>query len=355
MKNQPGFQRHSLETRLTSETWRLREHQVGLTVVMKHFECNTVHYDCHQMVSLWKVLYFSQIFSSPVETNCGIFLGFSLFPWRWTRQTVNTPSAACQHWLMSDARSLSSVLFCFLNCTLTATHANHLHTCTLCTHVHTRPPTQWQLERHSFGSAPWKEAQRRTERQQPSARTGSLLFNVQSRSTCKVSTPLQLDPEIIASAQVNQRNRGVNGGPAMGRLLSEVRGRDGLFEVNVELSFSLKRNHLSSMIGLNWSNDPFVMKIYNYHLSLNLRNYLPNMHILWKDCNCIFLWCAIRRLLLFGTVTQHKPTFCFPLLTRWGAFQCTNLHVNVFDLHVATYDIIQNTKKEVNPIKKTIE
>lgn len=164
------------------------------------------------------------------------------------------------------------------------------------------PPTQGQLERHSFGSAPWEEAQRRTERQQPSARTGSLLFNVQSRSTCKVSTPLQLDPEIIASAQVNQRNRGVNRGPAVGRLLSEVRGRDDLFEANVEVGFSLKRNHLSTMIGPNRSNDPFVMKIYNYNLSLNLRNYLPNMHILWKDCKsfcfCIFGDCCYLELWL---------------------------------------------------------
>lgn len=39
------------------------------------------------------------------------------------------------------------------------------------------------------------------------------------------------------------------------------------------------------MIGLNWSSDPFVTKIYNYSLSLNtipyydLRNYLPNMFL----------------------------------------------------------------------------
>lgn len=48
------------------------------------------------------------------------------------------------------------------------------------------------------------------------------------------------------------------------------------------------------MIGLNWSNDPFVMKMYNYNLSLNLRNYLCNVHILWKDCKkFLFLYISV--------------------------------------------------------------
>ncbi len=71
---------------------------------------------------------------------------------------VNTPSATCQLWLMSNARSGSPSSI--LSVPQTHTNCNHcrplayIHSSP---HTYTPPATHRQLGRHSPGSAPWEE------------------------------------------------------------------------------------------------------------------------------------------------------------------------------------------------------
>lgn len=115
---------------------------MGLTVVMKHFECNTVHYDCHQMVSPWKVLYFSQIFFFSCRDQLWHLFGILFIP-----AEMNTSD--CQHPIsrlsaLTDVRR-SLPLFCSLlfhklhaNCNtckpLAYMHSLHAHTHTVLPH-----------------------------------------------------------------------------------------------------------------------------------------------------------------------------------------------------------------------------
>lgn len=129
---------------------------------------------------------------------------------------VNTPSATCQQWLMSDARSLSlpfpSSLPLYLLFTLfhkhtpTATHANHLqsHTRTH-TNTHTLPSKTQTAGASLSWLAALRGAQRKMDRQELSARTQgqgvSFSLQIMKHMWGVSEAPIRSDDNYLSTSQ----------------------------------------------------------------------------------------------------------------------------------------------------------